>query len=72
MRKYIDSLFPWRWIPIIVLFGCSGFVLCALLVVNNVSRYIGAITIITWFIFWFIIDYIFGIGQECYWDRKNG
>lgn len=73
MKKYIKSLFPFRWILILIfIFLTSIIIKMGFLYESNPPKYFTNAYL--WyggnFIFWFIIDFLFGIGQKNFWDRK--
>ena len=69
MKEYINSLFPYRWIPIVILIGVMSFMIL-LMRYDNSKQYTIILLIIN-FVYWFVNDYFFGIGQPCLWDRKK-
>jgi len=57
MKKYINSLLPYRWIIVL------SFILCLALVIEPLFQY-KLIPHLVNIIFWFIIDYVFGLGHR--------
>jgi len=70
MKQYFNSLFPYRWI-LILIFECLMLLILIIgkQLTNNNSFY--NTLILCNIPFWFIIDFIFGIGQRNYWDRNK-
>jgi magnesium-transporting ATPase (P-type) len=64
MKKYIKSLFPWRWIIVV------GFILLYSLVIFCTLTHFLVTPVEPWklyagnVIFWIFIDWAFGLGKE--------
>lgn len=69
MKKYFNSLFPWRWIPITILIGCSEFLAFMYHSITPIKYDVLIVFLI--FPFWFLVDYIFGIGQRDIYERNK-
>ena len=70
MKKYFQSLFPYRWVLIMIF----EFLMFIVLVMGKhlTKQYdFYNLLLICNIPFWFIIDFVFGIGQRNYWERNK-
>lgn len=68
MKKYFNSLFPYRWILVLLLMGLSSLILIMAKHITKSNDF--DIILICNIPFWFIVDYFLGIGQRNLWDRE--
>lgn len=69
MKQYFKSLFPWRWLAVLITITLTQFFI---VIGHTVAPFKGSILIVILNIpFWFVVDYYFGIAQESLWDRRK-
>jgi hypothetical protein len=69
MRDYFKSLLPYRWV-LLLLFNVLSLTLVAILIlISNANFLTGTLYVTGNILFWFVVDYVLGIGQRNLWDR---
>lgn len=75
MKTYLKTLLPWRWIfPIIFIILMSAIITLGFVYEDPINPLYFKNKILWYggnFLFWFIFDFFFGLGQVNYWERKE-
>lgn len=75
IKQYIKNLFPWRWIYPAIFMFLTGIVISMGVgsedPLNRVYFKYPVLFDVGNILYWFFIDYVFGLGQRNIWERNK-